>query len=500
MRGGSGALRLVRPAAARVSFLLAIAARPVLAQAPPASPGAGADAVVAVVDGEILREADLDARAREAAANLESDLAQARRDALAEEIRDRVLATEARRLGSTPNRLYLAEILDRVPAPTSAQLAAEYDRRPEWRGQPLEDVRDEIAGDLLDRFEQERYSAWSRDREAAAGVQRRRDAAAPDLKPADVLAVVGREEVTSASLQERLAPKLYARRSRAARLRARAIDKAVTEKLLASAARRAGVSPEELLAREREARIRHPTEADVRKVFESGGGQPSDFAAERDAIAAMLEEYARQDAETAYFESLRKAATIEIRGNVRMPSPPALPVAGSGHPQKGGPRASVTIVEFGDFECGPCGAAHPMVADVLRAQGDKVRLIFRQFPLSRHPHARKAAEAALAADAQGKFWPYADALFADQRRLDEASLGERARRLGLDTRSFDEDLHRRRFASDVVGEIREGRLYGVRWTPTFFIDGVLFEPSADPDAFAKAVAARVAETDRARKP
>ena len=181
-----------------------------------------------------------------------------------------------------------------------------------------------------------------------------------------------------------------------------------------------------------------------------------------------------------------------------MPPPPALPVATSGSPQKGGARASVTIVEFGDFECGPCAAAHPMVAEVLRIHGERVRLVFRQFPLNRHPHARRAAEAALVANAQGKFWPYADALFANQRMLDEASFRDRARRLGLDAKRFDDDLRRRRFAEEVVGDIRDGRRYGARWTPTFFIDGVLFEPSGDPDAFSKAVAARVARVPQER--
>jgi len=482
-------------------LLLLLLGWPANAQTP--SPGtsttpsdAAAADIVAIVDGEVVRAADLDANAREAAASLESDLSRARREALDEDIRDRILAIEARRRRSTPNRLYLVEILDRLPAPTAEQVSAEHDRRTELRGEPLEEVRDLIIGDLLDRLEQERYAAWAREREAAIGVQRRRDAAAPDLSSGDVLAIVGREKVTWGTLQERLAPKLYACRSRVARLKARAVSQVVTERLLASAARRQGVSPEELLARERDARIRHPTEAEIRGVFDRGGGQPSDFDAERSQIAAMLEEFAREDADAAFSEALRKSATIEMKEDLRMPPPPALPVATSGSPQKGGARASVTIVEFGDFECGPCAAAHPMVAEVLRIHGERVRLVFRQFPLNRHPHARRAAEAALAANAQGMFWPYADALFANQRSLDDASLRDRARRCGLDTKRFEDDLLRRRFGEQVVGDIRDGRRYGARWTPTFFIDGVLFEPSQDPDAFAKAVAARIARTQK----
>src|SRR4029077_10293626 len=106
---------------------------------------------------------------------------------------------------------------------------------------------------------------------------------------------------------------------------------------------------------------------------------------------------------------------------------------------------AVTVVEFGDFECPACGQMKPMVEEALRPHGDRVRLGFRQFPLRMHPHARLAAEASLAANAQGKFWPYYDALYANQKSLEEAALVEMARQLGLDDQRCADDLKRHRF-------------------------------------------------------
>src|SRR5919199_5615233 len=109
-----------------------------------------------------------------------------------------------------------------------------------------------------------------------------------------------------------------------------------------------------------------------------------------------------------------------------------LPVAERDHIQ-GPSTAPVTLVEYGDYECPYCGAAHPIVKEVQRRLGDRLRFVFRHFPLTNvHPHAQHAAEAAEAAGAQGKFWAMHDTLFEHQRALDDAHLEEHAAALGLD--------------------------------------------------------------------
>src|SRR4051794_14456095 len=125
----------------------------------------------------------------------------------------------------------------------------------------------------------------------------------------------------------------------------------------------------------------------------------------------------------------------------------------------GPPDAPVTLVEYGDFECPYCGAAHLIVKQILRSLGDNVRYVFRHFPLARiHPHAQKAAEAAEAAGAQGQFWPMHTMLFENQRALAIPDLLSYADALGLDVDRFAQEL-----ASGVhAARVREDFMSGVR--------------------------------------
>ncbi|HEX4439834.1 MAG TPA: thioredoxin domain-containing protein [Thermoanaerobaculia bacterium] len=161
-------------------------------------------------------------------------------------------------------------------------------------------------------------------------------------------------------------------------------------------------------------------------------------------------------------------------------------VADDRSPSRGPADARVTLVEFGDFECPACGMMHRVVENLLRTRGDRVRFEFRQFPLSMHPRARRAAEAAMAADAQGKFWEYYELLFTHQKALDDASLRRYAARCGLDARRFARDLESRAYGSCVVKDQRDGRRANVRWTPFYFVNGVEYY-SEEPDGLEKAV-------------
>ena len=138
-----------------------------------------------------------------------------------------------------------------------------------------------------------------------------------------------------------------------------------------------------------------------------------------------------------------------------------------------GPSAAkIELVEYGDFECPHCGRAF-IIVNQLRAQlGETLRFAFRHFPLAKmHPHARKAAEAAEAAGAQGQFWEMHDMLFQRAPELEEPRLLEYAAELGLDLERFLAELtsgvYSPRVQEDVAGGVRSG----VNGTPTFFING-----------------------------
>lgn len=134
--------------------------------------------------------------------------------------------------------------------------------------------------------------------------------------------------------------------------------------------------------------------------------------------------------------------------------------------------APVTLVEYGDYECPYCGQAFPIVQRVQKELGKRLRFVFRNFPLKEvHPHALRAAQAAEAAAAQGKFWGMHDALFDNQRALDDEDLLSYARKLGLELERFRKELEEGTYSQRVRSDFRSGVRSGVNGTPTFFVNG-----------------------------
>jgi protein-disulfide isomerase len=148
-----------------------------------------------------------------------------------------------------------------------------------------------------------------------------------------------------------------------------------------------------------------------------------------------------------------------------------------------GPKdAPVTLVEYGDFQCPHCGRAYPIVKEVQRALGAKLRFVFRNFPLTQiHPEAEHAAEAAEAASAQGAFWQMHDRLFERQFALDDDHLVEYAAELGLDADRIRGELEAGTHTPHVRDDFMSGVKSGVNGTPTFFINGVRYDGSWDRD-------------------
>ena len=133
--------------------------------------------------------------------------------------------------------------------------------------------------------------------------------------------------------------------------------------------------------------------------------------------------------------------------------------------------AKVVIVEFSDFQCPACKAAHPIVKRVTSEYGKKILFVYRHFPLiAAHQYALKAAEAAEAAGEQGKFWEYHDLLFANQENLKTENLKKYAEELGLDMNKFNEALDSGKFKDKVTSDMDDGENLGVSSTPTFFIN------------------------------
>jgi protein-disulfide isomerase len=153
----------------------------------------------------------------------------------------------------------------------------------------------------------------------------------------------------------------------------------------------------------------------------------------------------------------------------------ALPVGERDHVQ-GPATASVTLVEYGDYQCPYCRAAVVIVEELQRVLPDQLRFVFRHFPLENlHPHARRAAEAAEAAASQGKFFEMHAALFEHQSALEHEDLLRYAVEIGLDTARFGAELDAGTHADRVREDFRGGVRSGVRGTPTFYLDEVRYD-------------------------
>jgi protein-disulfide isomerase len=169
---------------------------------------------------------------------------------------------------------------------------------------------------------------------------------------------------------------------------------------------------------------------------------------------------------------LRAGAKVQVL--LKEPDPPFMNVGIAGGALRGDPNAAVTVIEFTDFQCSACGAMYPIVEDVLKSYGNRVRFVIRNFPLMRvHENAFRAAQAAEAAKAQGKFWEYIDIMFRNQTALDTDSLRKYATQVGLDRKRFDAELDAGKYEGLIRRDIEEGEVFGIESTPTFFINGAL---------------------------
>lgn len=166
---------------------------------------------------------------------------------------------------------------------------------------------------------------------------------------------------------------------------------------------------------------------------------------------------------------------LESKPQVDESQPSRSDVSADDDPFKGSKNAPVTIIEFSDFQCPFCARfvaqTLPLIEENYIKTG-KVKLVYRDFPLSFHPNAQKAAEAAECADEQDKFWQYHDKIFQNQNALDTSSLKQYAKDLGLNTKEFDNCLDTSKMASEIQQDFSDGLKYSVSGTPTFFINGI----------------------------
>jgi protein-disulfide isomerase len=285
----------------------------------------------------------------------------------------------------------------------------------------------------------------------------------------DVLATVGTKTFTRADIEARVKAKLIEVEAQKYEIMREGLDEAVAEELFKLEATARKISPEQLEKDEVDAKVPAATDAEIQKVFEDNKEdlQGQTLEQVKPQILEYLKAEKAQGRKLAYVQELKTKykAVDQLKA-------PTIEVATAGRPERGGgAKAPVTIVEFSDYQCPFCKRGEDSVQKVFDTYGDKVRIVFRNYPLPFHERARPAAEAANCANAQGKFWEYNKKLFANQGALADDNLKAYAKDLGLDTAKFDECYAKKQFAADIDKDLADGVTAGVNGTPAFFING-----------------------------
>jgi len=284
------------------------------------------------------------------------------------------------------------------------------------------------------------------------------------------LAEVDGEAIGSEEVDKALGAQLQRLEEQVYTLRRQKLDALIADRLLAREAAKRGVSAQALLDAEVTSKVKLVTEQEVERYYQANKARlRGDEATVRAQIRNQLQNQMLAAQREAFIGSLRAQANVVVR----LSPPPVvrIEVATEGAPTRGPATAPVTIVEFSDFHCPFCQQVLPTLAQIMARYGDKVRLVFRDYPIEQlHPGATKAHNAARCAGEQGKFWGYHDALFAKAPARPE-QFAQIAQDVGLDVPAFERCLTDNKYDPGVRKDLEDGTKSGVTGTPSFFING-----------------------------
>ena len=298
---------------------------------------------------------------------------------------------------------------------------------------------------------------------------------APAQSPSDVAARVGGRAITVKELDERWRAADAADQAETVQKlydgRRAALEAIVADALIAEAAKTRGLSPEAYVQAEISKRVKPVTDTDVAVFYQSNAGQMEGRPLEvmAPAITRYLTEQQENEARLTLVNELRKTGP-----NVRvLMEAPRFDVALSDtDPSLGSTKAPVTLIEFSDFQCPFCLRIAPTLKRIRQTYGDKVRIVWKDFPLTQiHPQAFKAGEAGHCAAEQGKFWEYHDQLFGNQQALQPDDLKKYALAAGIEAGPFNACLDTSKHAERVREGVAQGTRLGVNSTPTIFVNG-----------------------------
>jgi len=282
-----------------------------------------------------------------------------------------------------------------------------------------------------------------------------------------VVATVGSYNITEQEVDGKLTAQLASLQIQLYDLKRTAVEEIADALLVEQAAKKAHLSPAAYLKQQIDDKVTQPSDADLHKLYDQFKGRSNDtFDQAKLVLIPFMMDRQRQQLHDELMQKLRAAHGYKL-----LLKPPRFDVKADGRPSLGPSKAPVTIVEFADYQDPYSGRSESTLKQIRANYGDKVRVVFADFPSPKLPNAMDAARAARCAGEQGKFWEFHDTLFADQTKLAVTDLKATAAKLKLDTVKFGDCLDKHKYDSDIEKDIAEGKSLGVEGTPVSYVNG-----------------------------
>ncbi len=396
---------------------------------------------LATFSGRSLTAQDVSPEIADAWLKLPSNLAKLRKSLLEQHIEKVLLEVEADKQNVTVGKLLETEVSAKVPNPPDEEIKKIYEANRIQLGNPtFEKVRPQILFFLRQAPEKKVYEKYIESLRSKYKIVPVKDVNTNNLIVGDVLAIVDSRNITYADFIKENGLVLYEFEANAFDAMKRSLEQVVDAALYSAEAQSLGISTTTYISRE---------------------------------ITDKLKDYSDDEIESLGAE-LRKNLypKYRVRYFLNEPKPFIQNISTDDDPSLGNENAKVTVVMFTDFQCPACSGFYPVIKNVIAEYGDNIRLVVRDFPLvNTHENAFQSAIAANAANKQGKFFEYKELLYKNQKSLDTESLIKYAGEIGLNVKKFENDLNDEKFADEVRKDMADGKSYGVRGTPSIFVNG-----------------------------
>ena len=429
--------------------------------------------VLAIVNGVKIRKDDLTTDIRSKIRLLQDTVVDARTSELDRFIASSLLEAAAKARGITPRKLLQIEVTGKVVAPTEAEAQDFYRTNKQKIVQDYKDAKPSILAQLRSEREVQEAQKFANALRVAADVKILADRITAPANPnerARVLATFNGRPITSGDIEDSLTPLIFQVKVQTYAYRKAELDLKINDLLLDQEAKKQGIPPLALVSKEISGKMSMITAQQVLAFYNENKPQfKQDFSKVQFQILQYLMAQQQQRLANAYADQLRSRAVVQVF--LRPPSEPSYRISVANQPSRGNDDATVTVVEFTDFDNPRCAVQSRVLEQLIADFGTQVRFVVRDFPDPSNKYSMKAAEAAEAAHQQGKYWEYAQKLYSNQGALQVDRLKKYAAEIGLDRALFDEALDDDTFNDLIQVDIAEANKIGVVHTPTFFVNG-----------------------------